>query len=578
MRHVGAELPSNPTSTLRPLVLLEKTLQAIIAAMLAFGLHRAFIANINWDEFYFLSQLHLYQNGTLTAPLQTIHVHLFGWLPLISDNEIQQIFAARSFVWLISLGTSWLIYDVARKFCSKEAALFPVLFYLGFSYVMDHGLSFRTDPLCAFLFLASLRCLLGADRSRVQMAISAFFLAAAIMISIKSVFYLATIGPILLTYALIEPVKPGAKFQVLVFIVAFTLMVFLLYQFHSMSIASVTAREAGGAMMSAGNKVLLSGPLFPRAHYIIRGILENPFIWIFVLLGLAKASYDALKRNNRQGALVLVSFALPLLSLIFYRNAFPYFFVFLMPGVVILGGSFGDVLIRHFRNSHATMLIAFPGAITLLIAAGFVMDYNRKLPDQTIAQSEIVAEVHRMFSAPVPYIDRNSMIASFPKVGFFMSGWGMENYRARNKPVMENLIRLKQPRLLIVNHCALNISPIPKHNRRFCGHRLLDQDFNTLRTNFVHHWGAIYVAGKHFDLQHLAAPQSFETLVFGTYSLEADAAVTINGVEYQPGAQIQLDQAVYTIAAADKTTRATLRLGPNKPSLAPSTQGIYDNF
>ena len=43
------------------LVLLERSLWVTIVILFALSLHRAFIANINWDEFYYLSQVHQYR-------------------------------------------------------------------------------------------------------------------------------------------------------------------------------------------------------------------------------------------------------------------------------------------------------------------------------------------------------------------------------------------------------------------------------------------------------------------------------------------------------------------------------------
>ncbi|MBT5048446.1 MAG: hypothetical protein HOM58_08075 [Rhodospirillaceae bacterium] len=580
IRHILSHTPTGLGQIPKPLMLLERGVKAIIVAMIVLGLHRVFIANINWDEFYFLSLVHLYQNGDLTAPLQTIHVHLFGWLPLVSDNEIHQIFAARVFMWCLSLGSCWMIYDISRKFCSREAALFPVLFYLGFSYVADHVLSFRADPLCAFLFLASLHLLLGKDRSRIHMVISAIFMSAAIMVSIKSIFYLATIGPVLLTLSLMEPVKRGAELRGFVFIIAGVLASFVLFQWHSSTLTNATATEAGAAMMSAGSKTLLSGPFFPQAYFIVRALAENGIIWLFIFSGLWKAGHDAWRGDNRHRSLILLSFALPLLSLVIYRNAFPYFFVFLMPAVVILGGISADLLITRLRQSASRIPAAIFGGTLMLISASLVTSHFKKLPDQTIAQREVVAAIHGMYGEPVPYLDRNSMMSSFPKAGFYMSGWGMENYRARKSAIMEDLMRREQPRFLIANSCALNISMASNTSDATCQHRLLDRDFHILRANFVHHWGPIYVIGKTFDIGVPGVPQSFQIFVSGIYTLEAAAPVSIDGVVYQPGDRVRLDQAPHNIAATGGPTRAELRLGDRlyKPNTPPTAEPLYYRF
>lgn len=572
----ASDLASLPES----LVLMQRSLVAIIVVMFGVSLHRSLIANVNWDEFFYLSFVHLYLNEALSGQLQKFHVHLFAWLPLVSDDEMRQIFAARASLWLLSILSGWLIYKIARRFCSREGALLSVLFYFGFSYVVDHGLSFRSDPICAALFLATLYFLLSADRSGYRLAISAFFLAVAMMVSVKSVFYLGTIGTIFLGHFLFVSNRRAIAKQALVFALAFSGSLLVLYQIHGYAVAGDSLSDATTYIRRIGTKTLLSTPFLPRADYLINALSQNGVIWLFVFLGLVKAGYGLFKGSERKSAVILVSFAVPLLSLLFYRNAFPYFYVFLMPAVVILGGVFADVLIARFRTSESKVPLLILSGTVLMVTASLLTDYIRRLPDQTISQAEIVDAVHRMFPDPVPYIDRNSMISSYPKVGFFMSTWGMENYRAANAPIMEDLIRREQPRFMIANSCGLDISQSRVDYAGQCPYRLFHKDFETLRANFVHHWGAVYVAGKTFELPVPSAPQRFEVLIAGTYTLDADAAVVVDGVTYRPGEQIHLDQAVHTIAAAGQATRALLRWGVSlyTPSHAPSALPIYYGF
>lgn len=558
-------------------MVLERGVMAIIAIVFALGFHRSFIANINWDEFYYLSFVHLYRNGLLSGLLQKFHVHLFEWLPLVSENEMHQIFAARASLWLLSIVSGWMIYGIARRFCSKEAALLSVLFYFGFSYVVDHGQSFRSDPICAFLFLASLSLLLGADRSRYHMPLSAVFMAVAMMVSIKSVFYLGTIGTIFLGLFLVDSERRAILKQALVFAVAFSGSLVVLYLAHGHALAGDSPSNAATFIRNAGTKTLLSTPFLPRATYILNALSQNGIVWLFVSLGLVKAGHGLFKGPDRRAAVVLVSFAVPLLSLLFYRNAFPYFYVFLMPAVVILGGVFADVLIANFRRSRSPVLLLALGGTAAMIFGSVLGDYVRRLPNQTAAQAETIALVHRMFPEPVPYIDRNSMISSYPKVGFFMSTWGMEGYWAANAPVMEDLIRREQPLFMIANSCGLEIDRPWAEYQELCPYLLLHDDFETLRANFVHHWGVIYVAGKMFELRGPSDPERFEILIPGIYTVAADAAVSIDGVTYRPGDQVRLDQAVHTIAATEAATRTVLRWGVNldKPDHEPSAQPIY---
>lgn len=572
----GAPLPGQGRFPFRPALLALGFLLAI-AVLFALALHRVFIANVNWDEFFYLSQVHLYLNGELAQPLQTLHVHLFRWLPLVSGDEVHQIFAARGFLWLLSIATCLCIYDVARNFCTREAALLAVLFYAGFSYVVDHGHSVRADPLSAFLFVAAVQLLLTAKRSRLYMAVSGALMAAAIMVTIKSSLYFSSLGVIFLAFFLFEADRRAVLRDALIFTAGFAGALLLLYQVHSYALAAEELADPGAYLARTGGKTLLSTPLLPRLNFLLNALAHNGPIWVFVLLGLSMAGQGLVKGPDRKRALLLAALAVPLLSLLFYRNAFPYFYVFLMPAVVILGGVFADVLIERGRRTGSRTAAAVLAGTVALILGSAVWDYLQRLPDQTLAQRELVATVHRMFPEPVPYIDRNAMIASFPAAGFFMSTWGMETYWAGNRPIMEERLRQKRPRFLIANSCALDLDGRQTADGVPCQTPLLAEDFETLSANFVHHWGPIYVAGKRFELHGPAAPVAFEILVPGTYSLEAEASVSIDGMRYRPGDRVVLGVGEHRIVADDAATGAILRFGAGlyRPDHAPAAQPIY---
>jgi hypothetical protein len=221
-------------------------------------------------------------------------------------------------------------------------------------------------------------------------------------------------------------------------------------------------------------------------------------------------------------------------------------------------------------------------AVTLAIsAAAYVFNYTRNFADQTVAQAETVRLVHTMFPEPVPYIDRNSMISSFPKVGFFMSTWGLESYRARNRPIMADLIDRHAPPLLIANSRALDLSRLSVSGENDGPYNLFQADFDLLRENYIHHWGVVYVAGKRLELTAGADPQTFEIIIAGTYTLETGGLVTIDGETKTAGSHIELTRGAHTIAAADDAARLViLRWGRDifMPAQPPSPQPIYIGF
>jgi hypothetical protein len=85
------------------------------------------------------------------------------------------------------------------------------------------------------------------------------------------------------------------------------------------------AREA----VSTG---LLSGQIFPRRNDIALWVLLSMPALVLVVIGLKRGGPDHRKTH-------LWAFALPCLSFVVYRNAFPYFFPFIAPPLMVLAAA-----------------------------------------------------------------------------------------------------------------------------------------------------------------------------------------------------------------------------------------------
>ena len=560
---------------------LERAALGLIAAFLAVGVHRVFVTNINWDEFYYLSFVHLFLSGDLTLPLQTLHVRLFAWLPWVSENEVWQIFAARGVVWLAGLLSAWLIFRIAGRFCGRLGALFAVVLYLSFSYVMDHGTSFRADPFCALLFLLAAHLLVDKSAWPYTGPAAAVAMAAAVMFSLKSVFYLPTVAVLLAAPLLVPPGRFEGLRRSAVFAVWFLAALAGLFTWHKLGLAPALPADAGAYAAAAGRKTIGFDRLLPAWPFVARALADNPLVWIFVVCGLWTAGQRLVAADERVNAVMALSFAVPLLSLLVYRNAFPYFFVFLMPAAVIPAAIAVDRLAARALAPGGGAAFAALTATLTLAGAGYALNYAQKLPDQTVAQAETVRLVHAMFDEPVPYIDRNSMIASFPKVGFFMSTWGLESYRAAGQPIMADLLARHAPPLLLANAPALDISRFVEADQKTSSYSLFQEDIDVLKENYIHHWGAVYVAGKRLLLEAGDGPRTFQVLIPGTYTLEAKRTVAIDGVDHAPGAFVALGRGSHQITTLDDgTLPVTLRWGRDliRPAQAPSPQPIYTSF
>jgi len=554
----------------------------LISVALAVKLHYLFIANINWDEFHYLSYIYDYTRGELVTHWTTFHVHLFSWLTALPVNEISQVVVTRLILFALSLGSVAYTFLIARRFVQERAALFSVLCYLSFSYILFHGVSFRPDPICTFLFLASLHLLLPPKESPISAAVAGLLMAVSLMLTVKSVVHVATLAACLLIALVAHSTRARfAARRIGPFVASLGVAFTTLYLAHRASLVGSGLEPANEFLQRTGSKMLMIDVLFPGILYLAESLKDNPIIWTTLLIGLALAVGRAVRPQTgiRSHAFLILAMTLPLGTLVFYRNAFPYYYVFIISPAIVLCGLFMQKVLDVAKESGSRVAPWFAAVLTIAVFANGMSHYIQNLYDQIEPQREVVETVHKMFPEPVPYIDRCSMISSYPKRGWFMSSWGMQKYLKKEDLVIRELIESDQPPLLIANVASLDLG-LPEGLYYTNPLSLRPQDYAALRDNYIRHWGPIYLAGKRFRFSFPILRQEFDIKLPGTYTFDGDGPVTIDGREARPGDTIELARGEHLILASGRTAHATLRWGnhPYRPEHAPSRRPVFLSF
>lgn len=554
---------------------LEATLCALVVATLALELRLLFTLNVNWDEFHFLSRIYELRRDALPQRLQTFHVHLFGWLSQVASHEMDQIFAARTALFALGLGSRAFVYAIARRFLGVPAALTALLAYCSFSYVLHHGASFRFDPMLSFLTLLATWLLLGGNGGLVRPALAGLALALSSMISLKTAFQAPVVGVVLLLAGVSARVR-RASILAASFVVGFA----ALYAVHAALVSAPAGGDAGAFLGRIATSFLVS-ELFPRAEYLTQSFRWDLPVWLLGLAGLAVVCARVLHGADavaRRQAGLLLAFALPLLSLVAYRNAFPYFYPFILAPAVVLCGVPVDAWRNRFRGRAALRDGAVLVAALLVFSGALRFGWAHR-KDETLAQRELIELVHELFPVATPYIDRCAMIATYPKAGMFLSKWGLADYREAGRPVFDALIRSQRPQFVIANVPALKVEPALVA-RTPPAERLLEPDRRVLRDNYLWHWSSLMVAGKTFELARGEDARSFEILIPGPYTVEAAGAVWVDEVLRAPRSVVTLGEGVHTIAPQAGPARVRLRFGDNlrRPRRRPVGQPIFTGF
>lgn len=514
-----------------------------IAACLGLIAYKFFLTrqlNVNWDEFFYLSFVHAAARNELTLLLNGAYVHLFQWLPALPLDEMDQIVVARAVMVAGLALTAFLTWRLSSVSATGFPALIAPFVYLAAVPVVVHGGSFRSDSLLAPLTMAALLLLAAPPRSTRRDIWAGALLGAAFVVTIKVALFaplvaglLAFRRPASLPHggsAMTTLVRSAAHVSIAALVTAAALL-FL----HWLALGSAPVESAGTFAARTASKTLLDVPWFPRVGFLRQYVIWQPLPWLLILLGTAAALF---KRRFD-----LASLALALLPIAVYRNAFSYFYVVMLAPASVLAAfalqTARDLVVSKAREGIAVILL---GVIWVGLLYQGLANVGQLRFDDQLNQRMLVSAVHQVFPEPVSYVDRCGMISSFRKVNFFMSTWGMENYRARNQPFMPQAIREYQPAFVVVNTHYLNPNR-PVRNG------LLAEDYELIARFYPKYWGPLRVAGA---AVRLTGPDSVRVLTPfpSSYRLETSEPVRVDGVLRNPGDVIDVPADGVLIGAA----------------------------
>lgn len=512
---------------------------------------------INWDEFYHYSQVELFIRGNLSQPLQTFYVRLFQWLPLLPGTGVDHIVFARIFMFACEIVAAMGIVILAARFTDRTTGLLCVLAYLSSGFVLQHGFSFRTDPMLAALLVSAL-CVLGCTRFRGGwIAVFGVLLALAAMLSIKFVLYApAFVG---LAWWRWKDAGYGWAFPLrVVTALSFGVVAFgLLYLYHST--AGVTVQTAGEAIVqNSANKMFFIGiPIYWML--MLKFVSISVFlVGMIVLFPLALFKSDL----GLSAKVALGGLFLPITALAFYFNSLPYFYTFILPPVAIACALPIAMVTR--RYGAAIVAVSFA-----LLAANIWLREDRGVLDR---QRQIQTAARAIFPGSISYFDFCGILPWQDKANAFMTLWGAENYRQGFVPPMREVMQKKTVPLVVemggmFTDVLTTNDPQPM---------FLPQDVAAMRETYLPFWGPFWVAGKKIPANARAMDAEF--LVPGPYTLSG-GAIEVDGRRVEVGEVVRLDRGVHSLAATGaKAAQLTWGNHLRKPEGEPPDRPYWTFF
>lgn len=547
---------SRIADALRPLVDAPYIPLVALVLVALMQLQLVFDRAINWDEFHFYRQVELFAKGTLEYPLQTLHVRVFQWLPGLDGTGVDHIVIARIFMFACEIATTCGIVLLATRFTNFKTGFICALAYLSSGFVMQHGFSFRTDPIITALTMGAL-CILGCTRFKgVWLILFGALIAAAAMFSIKIVLW----APAFAGLAWWRWNEEGRGVSLLLRVMLatlFTALFFaLIYLYHS---AGVTVDDSAGTVLqnSAGKMFFFGIPIY---WALMLKFVSMSEVLVLTILCFPVALYAS--RLTKHAKVAMVGLFLPLSALFFYFNTLPYFYAFMLPPVVVAC----SVPLSMLRDRYGA---ALPAIAFFAMAFGLWIKEDQGVIDR---QRELQATAHTIFPEGVSYFDFSGFLPDQDKSNAFMTLWGTEIYLKGGAPSMRSVMEQKSVPLVIELDDMFTAMFQPDDPASY----FLPQDAAALRYTYQPFWGPFWVAGK--IVASDAQKMNVEFLVPGPYTLSG-GAIEFDGRKAYPGDVIAIDRGMHRLSALEgKEAHLTWGDHLKKPEQAPPPRPYWTYF
>jgi hypothetical protein len=544
----------------------------LIGAILLCLVMQFFLAlrfEINEDEFYNMNMGYEFLRGDVNNPIQTLMFRITSWLTTIQGNEIDQIIAGRMIAFGAAIVTSIFIYKTSRRYFGIQASLFALLAFFGFNFVFRHLSAFRSDALVTMCLMAVLWIVSDPNQSWRKVVTVGVLIGMAFSLALKSIFYM----PIIAIFLLGRWITSNWSLQAFLYGLSMFVTAILTYALIFILHDTTSFRISDGTsylQKISGNSLQNDGQPFMRTMFV-SSLLRSFTGWGLLFLGFMVTLFQFFKGHDRPKfeTIALLSFIIPVTSIIYYYHAYPYFYPFMLAPAVVFIAAAMDRFFVDKKSDVFFILICIYSLIPIGIFARSMFQNND-------AQRTTIEAVRTIFPTSVPVIDCCGMISSFDRVnetGLFINPdiFGHLKYIEAGTPIITEIIKNHKPQLILANAISLDMEQ--EYNADFPYH-LLPKDDKTIRDNYVKFWGPIYVPGK-----KITRDGPFEILLAGTYTYYGRAGARIDGIEVGNGQVMTFSRGKHEVSGLENKT-IQLVWGDNlqKPDLPEPTKSFFNGF
>lgn len=500
-----------------------------IVLLLQIGL--IFSRAINWDEYSFYREVAQFSDGYLARPLQTIHVRFFTWLPGLFETSTDHIVAGRVAMFVCELVTIACIIATGRHFSGTSAAVIAALAYVSAGFVFQHGTSFRIDPIVTALLALSLTILATARLKTVSILVFGLLLGLAGMVSIKAILYLPAFAGIAIGRWYTSGWSRSEFLRLALCVLCSAAFFAAIYVLHGRDVTANTGTSGSAQLVvnTAFDWAFFVG-IPPYWHHAVKAALTAPLLTAMIValpVVLRKSDIEAPRK------IALIGLWLPICSLFFYTNTAAYFYVFLLPPMVIACTPVIAFLIQRYSTSLLALIFLATTCVIWLQEESSIIERQR----------QVERNVHEVFASPVPYFDHNYMLGEWPKMNGFLTPQGLYSYRQTGTLAYRDAMESHEIPLFLANHPMLEDVMLGRNDELF-----FSGDLAALRGNYIELSWPIWIAGK--DFAGRAGRFTEEFLVPGPYTVHGGDLV-VDGLSYADGSLLEIERGEHEVMVID---------------------------
>lgn len=543
----------------------ETWIMAGIGLILALQFGEIFRRGINWDEFNHYHHLWEHRRGDLADVFNTMHSRVFAWVPDLPGNAIDHIIVIRLFMFAFELAILAGIVGIARRFASHAVALLCALAYITFPFVFGHGYSFRFDPPSTALMILAMWAIIARPMDMKTIAIAGTLIGVALMITIKIVLLVPAFAGVLWLRWHEERLAPAFAIRTAA-IGAFALGVAgVIFFLMSLGVKEAVI-DASKARVGGVGSIMFA--LEAKPYWITAGVAAIKAPLVSALIALFFVCLPISDRSRAQ-KVALIGLFFTLTTLIYYHNTAPYFYVFLMPWVLIACAIPMQWVAQRFSPVLLALIFTFSG----------VMTYAMEGESPIAKQRALIDTAYATFPEDTVYFDFMGMLAQYRQANDFMTPLKVKRMHAEGRSVYSEAMAQGPVPLVFRNDWqweALFRDPANPPTLPDGLPVFTPQDAAALTDTYIPFWGPFMLAGEVIPAGR--EPHRFTLRVPGPYTV-IGGPLSLDGRVLAAGDVIELDRGEYRITAP-RAAEVTLRWGRNieAPATAAPSDPINPNW